>query len=71
LSSLILYEKENEKQMEEAGLVDEHSTKSGEEYEDLAMGESVYRSDNEQKTLTKKHPTLVIGNAGGWWHEEG
>jgi hypothetical protein len=57
--------------MEEAGSVQEHSTKSDEEYEDLAMRESGYWSDDEQQTLTKKHPTLVIGNAGGWWHEEG
>jgi hypothetical protein len=32
------------KQMEEAGSMDEHSTKSNEEYEDIAMRESGYWS---------------------------
>ncbi|KAM0904122.1 hypothetical protein ACQ4PT_018233 [Festuca glaucescens] len=64
-------EEKDIQEMEEAGSVEEHSTKSDEKYEDLDMGESGYWSDNEQQTLTKKHPTLVIGNAGGWWHEEG
>jgi hypothetical protein len=48
------------KQMEEAGSVDEHSTMSDEEYEDLAMRESGYWSDDEQQTLTNKPPTLVV-----------
>ena len=48
--------------MEEAGSVDEHSTKSDEEYEDLAMRESGYWSDDEQQTLTKKPPTPVKGH---------
>ena len=46
--------------MEEAGSVDEHSTKSDEEYDDLAMRESGYWSDDEQQTLTKKPPALVV-----------
>ncbi|KAF7082208.1 hypothetical protein CFC21_086087 [Triticum aestivum] len=43
-------------EMEEAGSVDEQSTKSDEEYDDLAMRENGYWSDDEQQTTPMKQP---------------
>lgn len=50
--------------MEEAGSVDEQSTKSDEEYNDLAMRENGYWSDDEQQTTLMKQP-LTPGAGGG------